>query len=92
MLLDEVLQPLHLLLGSQEHRGSVVDRLGLNVQDPMCPVRPRPTSLLHDEGSGVALIEEPQLALGAHGIGGVQEQPTVHQGAVEVGYERSNVP
>ena len=48
--------------------------------------------LFHDEGGGVALVEQPQFAAGRGGVVGVEEDAAVHQRAVEVSDKRPYVP
>jgi len=49
-------------------------------------------SLLRDEGHGVALVEDAELALCGLGVGGVVEDAAVEDGAVDVGNHGPDVP
>ena len=50
-----------------------------------------PACLLGDEGHGVCLIKQPQLACGMVRRGRIQKDPTLQQGAVKICDERTNV-
>ncbi len=69
-----------------------MDGLRLHVEYVPAPVRAPPAGLLRDERGRVGLVQQPQLAAGGGRVGGVQEHAAVHQGAVEVGDERADIP
>lgn len=52
---------LNIIRGSQNHWGPLMNALRLDVQDVHGPCGGHSTSLLHDEGHGVALIQESEL-------------------------------
>lgn len=47
--------------GAQDNRNPLVNRGGLDVQNIHGPCGGHAPSLLHDEGHGVTLIQQPQL-------------------------------
>lgn len=55
----DVLQ--HILRGAHSHRSSLVDALRLDVQDVLKACGGHAARLLHDEGHGVAFVQQPQL-------------------------------
>ena len=68
-----------------------MERLGLHVQDrPVAGLR-APARLLHDEGHRVGLVHQAQLAVRVAGVGRVDVDAPLHQVAVEVGHEGTDV-
>lgn len=51
----------HVLGGAHGHGGPLVDALGLDVQDGLEAGGGHAARLLHDEGHGVALVQQAQL-------------------------------
>ena len=52
---------LHIVLGAHEDRDALVDLLRLEIQDGLSARGRQATSLLNDEGHGVALVQQTQL-------------------------------
>lgn len=61
MLLGDGEILLHVVRGSQDHGNSLVDGGGLDVQDVHGSCGGHASCLLHDEGHGVAFVQQPQL-------------------------------
>lgn len=52
---------LHIIRGTQHHRFPLMDALRLDVQNVCGPCGGHSSSLLHDEGHGVAFIKQSEL-------------------------------
>jgi len=72
VLLADVQVLLHVVGGAQHHGGALVDVGGLDVQQAAGARGGHAPRLLHDEGHGVAFVQQPQLS----GGGGVT--PKLH--------------
>lgn len=53
---------IYIIRGAQDNGNPLVNRRGLDVQNIHGPCGGHAPSLLHDEGHGVTLIQQPQLA------------------------------
>lgn len=52
---------IYIIRGAQDNGNALVNRCGLDVQNIQGPCGGHASSLLHDEGHGVTLIQQPQL-------------------------------
>lgn len=84
MLLDKSQVLLDVFRGADHEGHPLVQGLWLDVQYPLGAGGCHASRLLDEEGDGVALVQQPQLSLGALLIGGVHEDPSVGDGAVNV--------
>lgn len=57
---------LDIIRGTHHHRNPLMEALGLDVQDVGGPCGGHPSGLLHDEGHGVALIQQSELKIAEH--------------------------
>mmetsp|Transcript_2190 Transcript_2190/g.5570 ORF Transcript_2190/g.5570 Transcript_2190/m.5570 type:complete len:288 (-) Transcript_2190:489-1352(-) len=91
VLLGEGLEVLDLLLGADEQRHALVNRLGHHVQHARLAGGARAARLLRQERHGRALVQQAQLAVGVLGVAGVAVDASVQQRAVEVAHQRADV-
>lgn len=68
MLLADGKVLLHVIRRPQDHGNSLVDVGGLDVQNIHGSCSGHASGLLHDEGHGVAFIQQPQLKGGKTGM------------------------
>lgn len=52
---------IYIIWGAQDNGNPLVNRRGLDVENIHGPCGGRASSLLHDEGHGVTLVQQPQL-------------------------------
>ena len=90
--LHELSNLFHVLFGSNENRGPLMDRLGLYLENSPFTVRCSSARLLGDEGHRVALVKQSEFTVRRLCVGRVHENSTILDGSVHVGYHWSNVP
>ncbi len=76
---------------SEPDRSTLVQGLGLKIEDALGASGSTATGLLDQEGHGVALIEETKLAAGVVGVRGVCKDATIENSTVNVGDHGANV-
>lgn len=82
---------LNIIWGSQDHRDPLMDALGLDVQHIHASCGGHSSSLLSDEGHGVALIQESELSFGTLHIGRVEENASINNGPMNICYHGAHV-
>ena len=65
--------------------------LRLDLQDAAGAIASQTTGLFHEEGEGIAFVQQPQLAVGRLGGAGVEVDAALQQVAVEVGRQAADV-
>mmetsp|Transcript_38186 Transcript_38186/g.91215 ORF Transcript_38186/g.91215 Transcript_38186/m.91215 type:complete len:220 (+) Transcript_38186:84-743(+) len=87
---------LDISVASDNHWALLVDRRGHDVQKSLQlafekPARGGSSCLLHDEGHGESLVEDPQLSLGRLRVSGVKVDAAVEDRAVNIGNHGANI-
>ena len=82
---------LNVALAADEQRRPLMQLRRHDVENRAAAVRRRSAGLLADERQRIRLVEQPQLAPRGLAVGGIHEDATGEQVAMEVGHQRADV-
>ena len=79
----------HFFAAAHHHGHALVQAFGLDVEHIGGGIGGRAAGLLAQEGQGIGLAHEAQLAFGAILVFGIHVEAAVDERAVEIGHERA---